>query len=306
MRAGEGWRRRILLQPTWFIHGWRARRLRLCLHHMHKRPNAQTLNIGGFGARCSDAGTCTAHLETQGLRRHESAAHHSCHARSCAWHGCRCHREAGGCRPDDRSGCRHEEGRCCQRCNYLTNRITQTLVARVPFSLRPHSHAFKREQCHPSRQCGCGCRCGCKCGCCGRCQLVFWYARGIALLRSKRGDKVGPCTHARMHACTHAPYWYERAALYWCTLTAPVIHLHIISLCCTIVLTAPCFTVDSTTHAALHTVHARVRPHRPCINNKYRFLLGVLDQSYWPDGQYTAPGDAALASDLQAVKSWGR
>jgi len=44
---------------------------------------------------------------------------------------------------------------------------------------------------------------------------------------------------------------------------------------------------------------------RPCINQKYRFLSGVLDQSYWPDGKYTAPGDEALVSDLLAVKSWG-
>merc|ERR1719253_2228373 len=44
---------------------------------------------------------------------------------------------------------------------------------------------------------------------------------------------------------------------------------------------------------------------RPCINLEYRFLSGVLDQSYWPDGKYTAPGDEALVSDLLAVKSFG-
>eukprot|EP01043_Picozoa_sp_COSAG02_P002654 COSAG02_NODE_62_length_43372_cov_14.404710_24_plen_77_part_00 len=44
---------------------------------------------------------------------------------------------------------------------------------------------------------------------------------------------------------------------------------------------------------------------RPCINGEYRFLAGVLDQSYWPDGQYTAPGEAALVSDVAALKEWG-
>ena len=45
---------------------------------------------------------------------------------------------------------------------------------------------------------------------------------------------------------------------------------------------------------------------RPCINGEYRFLSGVLDQSYWPDGIYLAPGDKALASDLEAVKNFGQ
>ena len=44
---------------------------------------------------------------------------------------------------------------------------------------------------------------------------------------------------------------------------------------------------------------------RPCINGEYRFLSGVLDQSYWPDGQYTAPGDEALLSDLQGMQKLG-
>jgi len=44
---------------------------------------------------------------------------------------------------------------------------------------------------------------------------------------------------------------------------------------------------------------------RPCINGEYRFLAGVLDQSYFPDGQYTAPGEAALISDVAIVKEWG-
>ena len=44
---------------------------------------------------------------------------------------------------------------------------------------------------------------------------------------------------------------------------------------------------------------------RPCINGQYRFLVGVLDQGYWPDGLYLAPGDAALASDLEWLKANG-
>jgi beta-galactosidase/beta-glucuronidase len=44
---------------------------------------------------------------------------------------------------------------------------------------------------------------------------------------------------------------------------------------------------------------------RPLLNGKFVFAAGWLDQSWWPDGQYTAPGDAALASDQQAVKLFG-
>lgn len=46
---------------------------------------------------------------------------------------------------------------------------------------------------------------------------------------------------------------------------------------------------------------------RPCImlNGEPVFLDGVLDQGYWPDGIYTAPTDAALKSDIEAVKALG-
>ena len=44
---------------------------------------------------------------------------------------------------------------------------------------------------------------------------------------------------------------------------------------------------------------------RPLLNGNYTYLIGMLDQSWWPDGLYTAPTDAALASDLQAVSSFG-
>ncbi|HVU95512.1 MAG TPA: glycoside hydrolase family 2 TIM barrel-domain containing protein [Puia sp.] len=41
------------------------------------------------------------------------------------------------------------------------------------------------------------------------------------------------------------------------------------------------------------------------LNNRYTFNLGVLDQGYWPDGLYTAPTDAALKWDIEAIKSMG-
>lgn len=44
---------------------------------------------------------------------------------------------------------------------------------------------------------------------------------------------------------------------------------------------------------------------QPVLNGKYTFLAGWLDQSWWPDGQYTAPSDEALKSDITAVKTFG-
>jgi beta-galactosidase/beta-glucuronidase len=44
---------------------------------------------------------------------------------------------------------------------------------------------------------------------------------------------------------------------------------------------------------------------QPLLNGKYTFMAGFLDQSWWPDGQYTAPSDEALASDLEATKMFG-
>lgn len=44
---------------------------------------------------------------------------------------------------------------------------------------------------------------------------------------------------------------------------------------------------------------------RPVLNGGFLFMAGWLDQSYWPDGQYTAPTDEALASDLVAVGTFG-
>eukprot|EP00698_Gefionella_okellyi_P018653 TRINITY_DN561_c0_g1_i2.p1 TRINITY_DN561_c0_g1~~TRINITY_DN561_c0_g1_i2.p1 ORF type:complete len:681 (-),score=142.19 TRINITY_DN561_c0_g1_i2:852-2894(-) len=44
---------------------------------------------------------------------------------------------------------------------------------------------------------------------------------------------------------------------------------------------------------------------RPELNGGFTFLAGWLDQSFWPDGLYTAPSDEALAFDLQVVKTFG-
>ena len=41
------------------------------------------------------------------------------------------------------------------------------------------------------------------------------------------------------------------------------------------------------------------------LNNSPYFQSGVLDQSYWPDGLYTAPSDEALIYDIRAMKDLG-
>ncbi|HWO68273.1 MAG TPA: AbfB domain-containing protein, partial [Umezawaea sp.] len=44
---------------------------------------------------------------------------------------------------------------------------------------------------------------------------------------------------------------------------------------------------------------------RPTLNGEFVFQIGTLDQGFWPDGLYTAPTDAALASDIQKHKDLG-
>ncbi|WP_436521350.1 AbfB domain-containing protein [Actinoplanes sp. HUAS TT8] len=44
---------------------------------------------------------------------------------------------------------------------------------------------------------------------------------------------------------------------------------------------------------------------RPTLNGEFVFQAGTLDQGFWPDGLYTAPTDAALASDIQKHKDLG-
>jgi hypothetical protein len=41
------------------------------------------------------------------------------------------------------------------------------------------------------------------------------------------------------------------------------------------------------------------------LNNRPYFMLGPLDQGFWPDGLYTAPTDAALRYDIEITKKLG-
>jgi hypothetical protein len=41
------------------------------------------------------------------------------------------------------------------------------------------------------------------------------------------------------------------------------------------------------------------------LNHKPLFLIGPLDQGWWPDGLYTAPTDEALRFDIEAMKKMG-
>jgi hypothetical protein len=44
---------------------------------------------------------------------------------------------------------------------------------------------------------------------------------------------------------------------------------------------------------------------RPLLNGRFVFQMGPLDQGYWPDGIYTAPGDDAIRHDLETAKRLG-
>lgn len=44
---------------------------------------------------------------------------------------------------------------------------------------------------------------------------------------------------------------------------------------------------------------------RIMLNDKFVFLMGVMDQGFWPDGIYTAPCDEALKNDIQTIKNLG-
>lgn len=44
---------------------------------------------------------------------------------------------------------------------------------------------------------------------------------------------------------------------------------------------------------------------RPFLNGGFVYLAGWLDQSFWPDGIYTAPSDEALRYDLEALSIFG-
>jgi hypothetical protein len=48
-----------------------------------------------------------------------------------------------------------------------------------------------------------------------------------------------------------------------------------------------------------------VKTSRILLNAKPMFLIGALDQGFWPDGLYTAPTDEALRFDLETIKRLG-
>jgi hypothetical protein len=41
------------------------------------------------------------------------------------------------------------------------------------------------------------------------------------------------------------------------------------------------------------------------LNNKPQFMIGPLDQGWWPDGLYTAPADEAIRFDIETLKKCG-
>ncbi|EGX93583.1 hydrolase, putative [Cordyceps militaris CM01] len=44
---------------------------------------------------------------------------------------------------------------------------------------------------------------------------------------------------------------------------------------------------------------------RPLLNGKFTFLMGTLDQGFWPDGLYLPPNREAMVYDLKMLKSLG-
>ncbi len=60
-------------------------------------------------------------------------------------------------------------------------------------------------------------------------------------------------------------------------------------------------TVDS--YAGMRKVH--VSGNRLCLNNHPIFLRMVLDQGFYPEGNWTAPSDEALLKDIQFAKACG-
>lgn len=65
-------------------------------------------------------------------------------------------------------------------------------------------------------------------------------------------------------------------------------------------------TVQS--YTALRTVVKRVDARRRCriaLNGRDTFLMGTLDQGWWPDGLLTPPSEEAMVSDLKFLKAAG-
>lgn len=44
---------------------------------------------------------------------------------------------------------------------------------------------------------------------------------------------------------------------------------------------------------------------RPLLNGKFNFMMGTLDQGYWPDGLHLPPNREAMVYDLKMLKSLG-
>lgn len=64
----------------------------------------------------------------------------------------------------------------------------------------------------------------------------------------------------------------------------------------------------ATSYFALRTVELRTAPDgfpRLHLNGEPIFLVGLLDQGWWPDGLYTAPTDEALRSDIEQTLAMG-
>jgi hypothetical protein len=56
---------------------------------------------------------------------------------------------------------------------------------------------------------------------------------------------------------------------------------------------------------SVDTVKGPDKNTRIVLNGKPIFLIGPLDQGFWPDGLYTAPTDEALKSDIEVTKQLG-
>ena len=44
---------------------------------------------------------------------------------------------------------------------------------------------------------------------------------------------------------------------------------------------------------------------RPLLNGDFIFMMGTLDQGYWPDGIYTPPNNEAMVYDIKTLKDLG-
>lgn len=69
-----------------------------------------------------------------------------------------------------------------------------------------------------------------------------------------------------------------------------------------------CFGEDLVrSYFAMRIVTIEKKDLRPvfCLNHEPLFLMGALDQGYWPDGLYTAPSDEALIHDISTMKKLG-